>query len=230
MSARLRHRAIARPAGTAFVGLLLVTGLAVTTSVPSQAAFSSCTPSTTHHERWSVKTRATPPAPVAATPITVAQLIAITVPARADAPDSPIDDNGVEHTIYSLSAYVMYAKRSADDCDIHLEVADVPNPIASRVIVEIPPTLPDVQDAVVAYLGIGTLPFAGLSFHTHNAVRLHFLGFGFFDLSHAAEDDGKAGQGHGTYRSRVVHQRKVRAYNVKTILELHPAFAVGRIQ
>jgi len=196
---------------------------------PAPHALPACKPTTAVHERWSVKTRPQPPAPVAITRITVEQLIAIALPDRSDTPDIPIDENGVEHSIYSLSAYVLYAKRSADDCDIHLEVADVPNPLASRVIVEIPQAMGDVQDAVVAYLGIGALPYAGVSFHTNNAVRLHFLGYGFYDLSHAADDDGKAGQGHGTYRRRTTHNRKVRTYNVKTILELHPVFAVGKL-
>jgi hypothetical protein len=168
------------------------------------------------------------PHAVHATRISVAGLIALDVPDVDEVREAPIEDNDVERTVYVLRAYVLLAKRSDDDCDIHLEVADVPNPRAPRVIVEIPYSMRPVQNDTIAALGLDDLPFSGVAFTSQTAVRLQMVGWGFYDLSHRSLENRKAGESHGSFRVSRKHGTKIRNYRVRTILELHPVFRVER--
>ena len=152
--------------------------------------------------------------PVSSTQITVAQLIAEDIPTIQGLPNTPVAGTD-EDTIYHLTAFVMRVKLSTDDCDIHMEVADTPDPAAPRIIVEVPPTLASVQNLVARLLGRATIPTGGKTYTATSAVRLFFMGYGFFDVSHLTNDGNKAGHNHGTA-------------HVATILELHPVFAVMR--
>lgn len=189
--------------------------LALVIAVPTSDAYAQCVPKSGSHQRWTVKTRPTPTGGVHAVTVTVADLIARDIPHRTDHPDTVLMGTD-EETVFSLYAYVLLAKCSGDDGDIHLEVADTPRATAPRVVVEIPRRLLTEQGTAAELLGkakIGTTP---IPFSATTAVRLHFMGYGFFDLSHAAKDFRKAGNGsHGSAK-------------VKTILELHPVFGVGK--
>jgi hypothetical protein len=215
--------------GRRFRSLIAIASLAGVLLLPSiaTAGLKPCHPTTNNHERWSVKTRSTPHAPISPITITVAKLIAMTVPSVTGTPNHVLTGTP-EENVYSLNAYVMLIKRSPDDCDIHLEVSDTPDPKAPRVIVEIPPTLPAEQQHVVAFLGLTDVSTNGKTFTVTTAVRLHFVGDGFFDLSHAATSGVKEGQGHGSYTTKTTGGVAKRVYNVRTILELHPVFGVGK--
>lgn len=57
-----------------------------------------------------------------------------------------------------------------------MEIADRPSTVAPRVIVEVPPTLPDVQAQIITMLALkkGTKTFTKAT-----APQLHFQGYGF---------------------------------------------------
>jgi hypothetical protein len=174
------------------------------------SAAAQCVPTAKTHQRWDVKTRATPTS-VTTQATTVADMIAEDVPTVAGLPDTEIS-NSDEQTVFALTGYVMLAKRAPDDCDIHMEIADKPSTTAPRVVVEVPPTLPDVQSQLIAMLALkkGTKTFTKAT-----APQLHFQGYGFFDLSHRATSGGKKGHNHGSAR-------------VATLLEIHPLWGIVR--
>ena len=85
-------------------------------------------------------------------------------------------------TIYNLTAFVMLVKLSTDGCDIHMEVADTADPSAPRVIVEVPAKQASVQNLVAKLLNLTKIPTGGKTYTATTAVRLFFMGYGFFDV------------------------------------------------
>lgn len=173
-------------------------------------ATGQCVPTAKTHQRWDVKTRATPSS-VTTQAMTVADVIAEDIPTVSGLPDTEIPTSD-EQTVFAVTGFVMLAKRAPDDCDIHMEIADTPSTTAPRIIVEIPPTLPDVQTQLITMLALkkGTKTFTNTT-----APQLHFQGYGFFDLSHRVKSGAKKGHAHGS-----VH--------VATLLEIHPLWGIVR--
>lgn len=203
----------------------------------STASSVACKAKTDKHERWEVKTR-TPPTSPSAKPIDVGDLIDnYEIPQKSlyknlkkglkGYPDETIPGTA-EETVFELTGYVVLAKLAPDDCDIHMEVAESPSMTARRVIVEVPPTLAAEQQQVLTLLGVDRLGTKTNPFPLAQIEKNHFTfeGYGFFDLSHHAAGGAKEGQSHGSYHIVTKAGKKVRIWNVKTILELHPVFSM----
>jgi hypothetical protein len=79
-----------------------------------------------------------------------------------------------------------------------MEVAETADPSAPRLIVEVPAKQAGVQNLVAKLLTLTKIPTGGKTYTVTTAVRLFFMGYGFFDASHKTLDGNKAGDNHGT--------------------------------
>jgi hypothetical protein len=102
-----------------------------------------------------------------------------------------------ESSIYTVEGYVIHAKLSPDDCDVHLEIAATNDEAAPRIIVEIPNDVGYEQAQKVAVNAKGK--------------KIALTGYPFWDSAHWSHTDEKKGHNHGSVQ-------------VGTLWELHPAW------
>ncbi len=82
---------------------------------------------------------------------------------------------------------------------------------AIALIIEVPPTLPNVQAQIISLLALEN----GIkTFTKTTAKQLHFQGYGFFDLAHRVAS-GTKGHAHGSA-------------HVTTLPQIHPVWSVVR--
>lgn len=192
------------------------------------AAAVACADHGVTHQRDLMKHRRTPAVMVANPPdVTVHDVIDWPVqPTAARRADVPVDPR--EQQVYRLTGYVRLVKLSADDCDIHVQLADIADNYGTagdaktqseldeeppQVIVEIPTNQPEARAALERIVGhVTTTP---RTFVGDDAPRITVTGFAFLDLAHANRLSlwTKEGHGHGN------------AF-VATLWEIHPVFDV----
>lgn len=166
------------------------------------------------HERESVKNRSAPASLTLAISVTVSGMKKWKI-----FTDDLSNEQGHiyprEGKLYTLKGYIMLAKISPDDCDIHLEIASTQDTAADRIIAEISNTdeycalRKKIFDSVRAKLNkrLGT---AARRFNASTGfIKLTLTGYAFFDQSHYSYTNLKKGHSHG---SRYV----------ATIWEIHP--------
>jgi hypothetical protein len=104
-----------------------------------------------------------------------------------------------ESQIFTVEGYVIHAKLSPDDCDVHMEIAATNDEKAPRVIVEIPNDKGYEEAQKVAINSKGK--------------KVLITGYPFWDSAHWASADPHKGHNHGSAQ-------------VGTLWELHPAWKV----
>ncbi len=171
---------------------------------------------TTTHVRMAVKNRPLPPQGA----IDSAQALTVAEALTWQAPDPPPEKSPTATTLVpqeqhlrTLVCYVRLAKRSPDDCDYHLEVADVRGGERNRMICEIPNTTEycGLRAELLKALGLKKLS-SKRTFGKDRAPRLSITGYPFFDIAHASPKHHSGSK------------------DVATSWELHPVVRVANVE
>lgn len=200
--------------------LLILPGLVFAGTCLAQTAKCPCGETQgVNHERQETKDRAMPAPGAHASSTTVAGMTKWKI-FTDDLSNEPDHVYTREKKLYKLTGYIMLAKISPDDCDIHMEIASSPDTAADRIIAEAPNTSEycevqkEIFGAVKAKLNkkLGTTarrfdPSTGF-------IKLTVAGYAFFDQSHYSYSNPKKGHGHGSS-------------HVATIWEIHPVVKVA---
>ena len=95
---------------------------------------------------------------------------------------------GVETQMFHMShAYLHFVWLVANDCDIHMEISDSPDPNVPRMIVETPidgeycPARQNIQQQLAAR----GIPVNGSGYELPSALPVDVLGLAFQDYNHA---------------------------------------------
>jgi hypothetical protein len=144
-------------------------------------AVAPCVDNGADHGRLAVKTRSAPPSLPDSDLLTVANVLAWSVPHVTGWNETAIVV-AEEHQIVHVRAYVRLFKCESDG-DYHLEVADSGRAKAPRVIIEAPPSQPEIRAELEALLG-GRPSHKGMSFNGRAAVPIDWWGYRFLDLDH----------------------------------------------
>lgn len=119
-----------------------------------------------------------------------------------------------ENQVISITGYLRILKLSADDCDLHMEIAADKNPVSNRIIAEIPntaeycPLRQQVFDELSSQYNLTEKKLYKFGTKQLKALpKVTVYGYVFFDNGHPT------GHNHGSIY-------------VKTIWEVHPVFKV----
>lgn len=173
-----------------FISLL---GLSATASAVPRNKDVTCTPTVEKEKQHRSEMKHRKPGSGTSTNVTVTDMLNWEIPKQARGEMS----DPRESQIFTVEGYVIHAKLSPDDCDVHLEIAATNDENAPRVIVEIPNDsgYQDAQKVAVNAKG----------------KKIALTGYPFWDSAHWAKADPKKGHNHGSAQ-------------VGTLWELHPAW------
>ncbi len=155
--------------------------------------------------------------------------------------EQPIDPK--EEQAFALEGNLWRIGLEGNDCDFHMELADVgKGKAAQRVIVEIPPEeiaarkqLLDLLPAPTRTQVLNAQPDNRGNYRKFNLnvpIHIKVTGFGFFDAHHYSVNWKNSKGGNCHFTPAQVHQRGSShgTCNVGTIWELHPIWLVERRQ
>lgn len=175
------------PSTLFFLGALLIgcVEASVTASTARHAAkVDTCKPSVSvaKQHRFALKHRPWAK-PDEAQAVTVRDMLKWEIPIK---PRGDLDDPR-EARMFAVTGIVKLIKLSEDDCDLHLEIADVADPDGPRVVVEIP-----------ADAGFTEARRAALTSRGRTVVA---TGYAFWDSAHWSEASPFKGHNHAPPRS-----------------------------
>ena len=193
--------------------LILAASLVLVSNIISAQRVAPCSPTTSTHQRWTMKTRPRPATvdPAALTALSPQDLVTWSVPKGKQLDNTPIDPR--ENQILVMTGWVRLVKISPDDCDIHIQLGGFPDKHVPQVIAEIPQSDSSARQALAQKLGVD-IPTPGhtLYFDGPKAVKVTLTGWAFDDSSHWASAHPKSGNQHGS--------------GVGTLWEIHPVWDV----
>jgi hypothetical protein len=227
--------------------ICLIVSICLTTTLLAQSdAPKTCSPSTDikTQPRTAVKHRKTSLANPQQT--SVPEILNWTIPAKIGlrqtrTSETTIDDH--ENGVYIFEGSLWRIGLEGNDCDLHLELADVgKGNKANRVIVEIPKEDEDARNKLLAALSkadrdklLNLTPDAHRNYRAMNlkdSVHLRVTGLGFFDTHHYVVNWQNSLGGNCKFTPPQVHKRGNNhgTCAVGTVWELHPAWSVEVVQ
>lgn len=141
--------------------------------------------------------------------LTIQDIVKWKVPTGKILDDMPIAPH--ENDLVTVTGYVRLVKISPDDCDIHIQLGAYPGRHYPQIIAEIPPTEPQVRQALAQKLGMN-IKKSTQYFDAARAVQVTLTGMAFDDSSHWSRAHPKTGNAHGS--------------GVSTLWEVHPVWDV----